>query len=177
MGVNLIDADALSLALGRDVADWTRVAAQSDARPRRPDLVCASAMAWHDAVRTLEREGFGAFAQRYADVDALAGRPVNVLDKGAVLMIGTARGVDAQGRLLLRTEAGDSPSRSAKSRFGRKHDHSHRLRQQPPEGRLARRQQSRHAARAGRRRVRRPGPGGAGPLAGWPARRRCAPWA
>lgn len=110
MGVNLIDADALSLALGRDVADWTRVAAQSDARPSTPvDLVCASAMAWHDAVRTLEREGFGAFAQRYADVDALAGRPVNVLDKGAVLMSGTARGVDAQGRLLLRTEAGDTP--------------------------------------------------------------------
>lgn len=109
MGVNLIDAAELSLALGREVADWTQVQAGAAHAAAAADLVCASATAWHEAVRTLEREGFGVFRQRFDQVDALAGRKVNVLDKGAILLSGTACGVDDQGRLLVQTPEGATP--------------------------------------------------------------------
>lgn len=110
MGINLIDAPQLSLALGREVADWTQVqAASPDRVAMAADLICASAMAWHDAVQMLEREGFGAFKQRFDQVDALAGRKVNVLDKGDIIYSGTACGVDEQGRLLVQTPQGATP--------------------------------------------------------------------
>lgn len=107
MGVNLADAAELSRALGREIADWTQV--QAGAANAAADLICASAAAWHEAVRTLERDGFGAFRQRFDQVDALAGRKVNVLDKGAILLSGTACGVDEQGRLLVQTPEGATP--------------------------------------------------------------------
>ncbi|WP_312430828.1 biotin--[acetyl-CoA-carboxylase] ligase [Achromobacter sp.] len=107
MGVNLADAAELSRALDREIADWTQV--QAGAANAAADLICASAAAWHEAVRTLERDGFGAFRQRFDQVDALAGRKVNVLDKGAILLSGTACGVDEQGRLLVQTPEGATP--------------------------------------------------------------------
>ena len=109
MGVNLIGAAELSLALGREVADWSQVQAHSARAALAADLVCASATAWHEAVQALERDGFGAFRQRFDQVDALAGRKVNVLDKGAILLSGTACGVDEQGRLLVQTPEGATP--------------------------------------------------------------------
>lgn len=115
MGVNLTDAAELSRALGREVSDWTQVQAQAGQGAEMAqmataaDLVCASATAWHEAVMTLERAGFGAFGQRFDRVDALARRKVNVLDKGAILLSGTACGVDEQGRLLVQTPQGATP--------------------------------------------------------------------
>ncbi|WP_313371187.1 biotin--[acetyl-CoA-carboxylase] ligase [Achromobacter animicus] len=109
MGVNLADASELSLALGREIADWTQVQAGAERAALAADLICASAAAWHEAVRTLERDGFGALQQRFGQVDALAGRKVNVLDKGAILLSGTACGVDEQGRLLVQTPEGATP--------------------------------------------------------------------
>ncbi|WP_313623714.1 biotin--[acetyl-CoA-carboxylase] ligase [Achromobacter sp.] len=109
MGVNLADAAELSQALGREVADWTQVQAGTAHAATAADLICASATAWQVAVSTLEREGFDAFRQRFDQVDALAGRRVNVLDKGAILLSGTACGVDEQGRLLVQTPEGATP--------------------------------------------------------------------
>ncbi|MBB1598171.1 biotin--[acetyl-CoA-carboxylase] ligase [Achromobacter sp. UMC46] len=109
MGVNLTDAADLSRALGREVADWTQVQAGSHCLATAADLVCASATAWHEAVQTLERDGFAAFRQRFDQVDALAGRTVNVLEKGDILLSGAASGVDEQGRLLVRTPEGATP--------------------------------------------------------------------
>lgn len=109
MGVNLTDAAELSRSLGRDVADWQQVQAQSDRQTTAADLICASATAWHDAVQTLEREGFAAFQHRFDQVDALAGRLVNVLEKGDILLSGPACGVDEHGRLLVQTPEGTTP--------------------------------------------------------------------
>lgn len=110
MGVNLVDADALSQALGRQVADWTGVTRHAPGHAATAaDLVCAAANAWHEAVRALERDGFAAFSQRFDQVDALAGRAINVLDKGDVILSGTACGVDGQGRLLVQTPQGAMP--------------------------------------------------------------------
>jgi BirA family biotin operon repressor/biotin-[acetyl-CoA-carboxylase] ligase len=109
MGVNLIDAAELSRTLGREVADWTQVQAQSHRLATAADLICASATAWHEAVQALERNGFAAFRQRFDQVDALAGRTVNVLEKGDILLSGAASGVDEHGRLLVRTPEGATP--------------------------------------------------------------------
>ena len=109
MGVNLSDAAELSRTLDREVADWTQVQAQSPRLATAADLICASATAWHEAVQTLERNGFSAFQQRFDQVDALAGRQINVLEKGDILLSGAASGVDEQGRLLVRTPEGATP--------------------------------------------------------------------
>ncbi|MFQ6691306.1 biotin--[acetyl-CoA-carboxylase] ligase, partial [Bordetella pertussis] len=65
--------------------------------------------AWQDAAHTLQQEGFGAFGARFARVDALAGRPVNVIDRGEILYTGAASGVDDHGRLLVQAADGMRP--------------------------------------------------------------------
>jgi len=104
MGVNLRDADTLSQALGRSVADWTLVADQAGGAPAAAaDIVSTVARAWQAAVREFETGGFAAFQRRYDAVDALKGREVNVIDQGAVVFSGTADGLDEHGRLYIRT--------------------------------------------------------------------------
>ena len=107
IGLNLSNADILSQALERAIADWTHV----DARPdiTAADLACALASSLHQAVLDVQRDGFGAFLQRYAQVDALAGQAVNVIDQGRILQQGIAQGIDAQGRLQLATPDGIQP--------------------------------------------------------------------
>jgi BirA family biotin operon repressor/biotin-[acetyl-CoA-carboxylase] ligase len=56
------------------------------------------------ALLTFEREGFAAFAERFAALDVLAGRDVRTTR--ADVPEGVARGVSAQGALLLQTPAG-----------------------------------------------------------------------
>lgn len=107
IGLNLRDADTLSETLGRPIADWTRTGAPSTIGAA--GIICALANGLHQAVLDVQRDGFGAFLQRYAQVDALAGQAVNVIDQGRILQQGTAQGLDAQGRLLLRTTGGVQP--------------------------------------------------------------------
>ena len=110
MGMNLRDADTLSQALGRSIADWTCVAEQAGCAPvGAADIVCTVATAWRQAVQALESGGFAPFRGRFDAVDALAGRVVNVMDHGAVLFSGTAQGLDDQGRLTLQTAQGCVP--------------------------------------------------------------------
>jgi BirA family biotin operon repressor/biotin-[acetyl-CoA-carboxylase] ligase len=52
-----------------------------------------------------EREGFVAFRDAWVALDSLHGRPARVLLADAVI-VGTARGVDREGALLLETEHG-----------------------------------------------------------------------
>lgn len=108
MGVNLRDADALSESLGRAVADWSQVQG-GQAVQEVAELVQASALAWQNAIAELEQHGFAAFTERFARADALAGRVVNVIDRGATLYCGQAAGVDAFGRLQVRCESGLVP--------------------------------------------------------------------
>ena len=55
-----------------------------------------------NAVKVFEAQGFGPFRQRFAALDALAGRSV-ILSEGT---FGTAQGVDATGALLVHTSVG-----------------------------------------------------------------------
>ncbi|SAI51722.1 biotin--protein ligase [Bordetella ansorpii] len=110
VGVNLLDAAELSQALQRQVADWSQIAEASGTVGVGPaDVVCAVACALHDTFSQAASLLAGAFPARFARVDALAGRAVNVLDQGAVLNGGVAQGVDAQGRLLIATPTGTLP--------------------------------------------------------------------
>jgi BirA family biotin operon repressor/biotin-[acetyl-CoA-carboxylase] ligase len=105
MGLNLRDADVLSRELDRDIADWTTTGCGM----ALSDVVREVALAWRDALMDVERGGFAAFVERFRRLDALAGRDIRVLDRGAVVHRGVGCGADAQGRLLVRTEAGEVP--------------------------------------------------------------------
>lgn len=105
MGMNLRDSDALSRLLERDVADWTATRCKA----ALSDVVCQIALAWRDALAEVERDGFTAFVGRFRRLDALEGQDVCVLDRGRVLHRGVGCGVDAQGRLRIRTIDGELP--------------------------------------------------------------------
>jgi BirA family biotin operon repressor/biotin-[acetyl-CoA-carboxylase] ligase len=107
IGLNLRNAPALSQALQRPIADWSQVGAPTAIGVA--EIVRALANGFHQAMLDVQRDGFGAFVQRYARVDALAGQAVNVIDQGKILQQGIAQGLDAQGRLLLRTADGVQP--------------------------------------------------------------------
>jgi BirA family biotin operon repressor/biotin-[acetyl-CoA-carboxylase] ligase len=104
IGINLRDATMLSQELGRPVADWARIMEQSGLPPpTAADLVSATAAAWHDTVQQFEVSGMTPFKARLAQVDALAGRAINVIERGTIVRSGIACGLDEQGRLLVRT--------------------------------------------------------------------------
>jgi BirA family biotin operon repressor/biotin-[acetyl-CoA-carboxylase] ligase len=105
MGMNLLDADVLSRELGREIADWTMTRCGA----ALSDVVSEVALAWKEALTQAEETGFQAFVDRFARLDALAGRDIQVLDRGSVVLRGVGRGTDAHGRLLLRTHEGDVP--------------------------------------------------------------------
>ncbi len=110
IGLNLDDARALSVALDRKVADWATVA-QEEALIAPADaavLVACVATAWYEALNRLSAHGLGDFPERYAEVDALAGQPVDVLDDGRLLQTGIACGVNTAGQLLLRHASGQT---------------------------------------------------------------------
>lgn len=109
MGINLEDARALSKSLDRQVADWSEIAAQ-DAHAGAAaalDMVAAVARAWYDSFNEAVREGFDTLPQRYARLDALAGKHINVLDDGRIVHAGIACGINELGQLLVRGPEGE----------------------------------------------------------------------
>lgn len=111
LGINLMDARALSTSLNRSVADWAEVAAEDEQARTTPvaDIVAHIATAWSQAFSRVVREGMADFPQRYAQVDHLAGQQVAVLDKDRVLQAGIAAGVNEHGQLLVMTPSGAEP--------------------------------------------------------------------
>ena len=110
IGVNLDDARALSQSLNRQVADWSEVTAQDEqaATVQMPALVAAIAQAWDNALNDVIRQGFEGLPERYAQVDALAGQHINVLNDGRIINAGIACGVNSLGQLMLRTPSGET---------------------------------------------------------------------
>jgi len=108
MGINLIDAPALRLLLDRDVADWSQIAGEDvdAAAVSAVQVVACIARSWQAGITRLQTHGGSDFVRQYAEVDALAGKPVNVLNQGAVVLSGMASGVNAHGQLLVRTHDG-----------------------------------------------------------------------
>ncbi|MVW79400.1 biotin--[acetyl-CoA-carboxylase] ligase [Bordetella sp. 02P26C-1] len=105
MGLNMSDAERLSQVLSRPIADWHTVIQHTGAQAvSAADLVCAAVCAWRDAIDELERHGFGHFIERFSRLDALAGREIDVIDRGTVLYRGIADGLDEHGRLMVQTD-------------------------------------------------------------------------
>lgn len=109
LGLNLRDARALSLSLERQVSDWAGIAEVDDLARQRDaaTLVARLARAWYDDINRATARGFDDLAARYARVDALEGRYLDVLDDGRLLHTGVACGIDDQGRLRLRNAQGE----------------------------------------------------------------------
>jgi len=104
IGINLRDAQALSLALGRNVADWSQILR---GHVNAVQLVTTIVQHWEADIRHLHAQGADDFARQYAPVDALAGKSVSILNQGAVVLSGIAKGVNARGQLLVRTHGKD----------------------------------------------------------------------
>ena len=96
IGINLRMPDELEERIGRSVAGapWL---AQMD----RDALMAAILASLAAALSEFRQAGFGAFSARWNRLHAWQGRPVVILDNGAVLHDGIAAGVDDSGRLLL----------------------------------------------------------------------------
>jgi BirA family biotin operon repressor/biotin-[acetyl-CoA-carboxylase] ligase len=102
VGVNV----NLPAAARREIeAGGVRVAAVADACAAAPsrNLVAGAILdELLSMLRQFEREGFAAFRDAWTALDALSGRPAQVL-LGGTAISGTARGVDQEGALLLDT--------------------------------------------------------------------------
>lgn len=101
IGVNLLMPDEMEAQIGREVASapWL---AQMDR-----NLLLAQLLSRLAAILAeFDDTGFAPFTGRWNALHAWQGREVSILDDGAVLQQGRAAGVDAIGRLLLDTVAG-----------------------------------------------------------------------
>jgi BirA family biotin operon repressor/biotin-[acetyl-CoA-carboxylase] ligase len=99
----------LSAVARREVeAGGARVAAVADAcaaTPSRNVLAGAILDELLSMLGLFERDGFAAFREAWSALDSLNGRPARVLLSDAI-RVGTARGVDEEGALLLETSDG-----------------------------------------------------------------------
>jgi BirA family biotin operon repressor/biotin-[acetyl-CoA-carboxylase] ligase len=99
VGINVV-APAPRPGLEQPTAHWREI----EPTARVPDLLERVAAPLLEALDGFERGGFAAFAARYAARDALAGRPIETGPPEALR--GLADGVDADGALRVRVDAG-----------------------------------------------------------------------
>lgn len=104
VGLNL----SLTAAARREIErSGVRAAAVADACPRAPSRNRLAGALLDELLGMLEqfqRDGFAAFFDAWMALDALRGRPAQVLTAAGAMVSGTARGVDADGALLLEGE-------------------------------------------------------------------------
>lgn len=100
IGINVAMPQTLAERIDRPVA------AASNLRQRREDVLAALLDNLCTALDVFARHGFAVFAERWNQLHAWRGLPVVVVDHGAILQRGSAWGVDAQGQLLLDTPGG-----------------------------------------------------------------------
>ncbi|MCK8517166.1 biotin--[acetyl-CoA-carboxylase] ligase [Methylonatrum kenyense] len=104
LGLNLALPTAVRDGIEQPITD---IRSESGILPDRNDLAVAVLTGLAEDLRVFEQQGFDAFRERWKTRDALRNRPVR-LDLGDVSRQGVARGVDAQGRLLVDDAEGRS---------------------------------------------------------------------
>ncbi len=104
VGLNVCMPEAAAGAIDQS---WTDLASQQHSLDRNRLL---STMLNHlmPLLASYEREGLGPWLERWKSLDAYADRPV-MITAGERKLAGTARGIDANGALLLETELGVQP--------------------------------------------------------------------
>jgi BirA family biotin operon repressor/biotin-[acetyl-CoA-carboxylase] ligase len=93
-------------AIDQPVAD---LAGALDAPPPLDALALALLDELGQTLQRFDAGGFEAFVDEWPAADALAGLPVRITAEGREALRGTARGVDAMGRLLVHTADGVFP--------------------------------------------------------------------
>lgn len=101
IGINIAPVGA---PVAAELAGRAGCLRELDPQATAPDTLARIALPLVQALKTFEREGFAAFAERFAALDALRGEPVVTSDARAAQ--GMARGVDGQGGLRVETADG-----------------------------------------------------------------------
>lgn len=106
IGLNLVRDARMEAGLGRALAGVAEAMTPFDAQ-RDPTRILGAVLERLACMRTqFVADGFAPMAQAWSARDAYRDEPVRLLHDGAVLAEGVARGVDAEGHLLLETAAG-----------------------------------------------------------------------
>ena len=105
IGLNLHLDAALTAAVAAEGNRAAGLSVLGAAMPERSALVAALLSAGVQGLQQFASEGFAPFHSDYAQADALRGLAVTA-SGGAVALHGVASGVDADGALLIRTDAG-----------------------------------------------------------------------
>jgi BirA family biotin operon repressor/biotin-[acetyl-CoA-carboxylase] ligase len=106
IGLNLVRDARMEAALGRALAGVAEAMTPFDAQ-RDPTRILGAVLERLACMRTrFVADGFAPLAQAWSARDAYRDEPVRLLHDGVVLAEGVARGVDAEGHLLLETAAG-----------------------------------------------------------------------
>lgn len=103
LGVNLRLSPSIAARLDQPVTGLFDEAATA---PPREALIGELARALIDAAEEFFVRGFGDTAARWAPFDAFAGRDVNILEGGRIILSGRAAGLDPTGALRLQTPSG-----------------------------------------------------------------------
>jgi BirA family biotin operon repressor/biotin-[acetyl-CoA-carboxylase] ligase len=107
VGVNLWSDDATVAAIGRPVATLDECLAREHLAQSREAWIARFARAMLAAVPDFVAHGFAPFQPRFNRLFAYAGQPIELVEHGAPVARGEAQGVDADGHLLLATDAGE----------------------------------------------------------------------
>ena len=107
-GIGLVAGVGLNLSLKAEEASsidqpWRAVSSQL-AMPRNILLGRLGGM-MVNVIQSFEDVGFDSFSEKWGEYNLNAGRPINVI-RGSEIISGVDSGVDQNGNLLLRTEAG-----------------------------------------------------------------------
>jgi BirA family biotin operon repressor/biotin-[acetyl-CoA-carboxylase] ligase len=105
IGLNVVLTAAARLEIEAGGARVASVADACAAVPSRNLIAGAILDELLSMLAQFERDGFAAFRDAWMRLDALSGRPARVV-LGPKAISGTARGVDAEGALLLETGSG-----------------------------------------------------------------------
>lgn len=104
IGLNVAMPATLAAQIGQPVAQMEATPAASV--PERAQLMAQLLDALAEAMNLFEEQGFAAFRARWNALHAHQGKAIRIVDRDTVLQEGVARGVDANGLLLLDTAAG-----------------------------------------------------------------------
>jgi BirA family biotin operon repressor/biotin-[acetyl-CoA-carboxylase] ligase len=106
VGLNLCLDPETRVAIDQAAAALDERIVESRLAAEREAWIAGLALAVLDAAARFEREGFTPFRDRFDALFAYAGRPVVLLQAGLPALAGVPAGIDAEGRLLLSTDAG-----------------------------------------------------------------------
>ena len=106
VGLNLCLDPETRVAIDQPAAALDERIVESRLAAEREAWIAALALAVLDAIGRFEQEGFAPFRARFDALFAFAGRPVVLMQTGQPALAGVPAGIDAEGRLLLSTDAG-----------------------------------------------------------------------